>query len=54
MTVTLDDLTRQLQADRMAKQHWPERLELRNALPETASGKVQKFVLRHEVAGVPS
>jgi cyclohexanecarboxylate-CoA ligase len=49
-TVALDDLTRHLQAERMAKQYWPERLELRDALPKTASGKVQKFVLRRELA----
>ena len=38
----------------MAKQYWPERLELRDALPKTASGKIQKFVLRREVAEVQS
>ena len=51
-TVALDDLTRHLQIERMAKQYWPERLELRDALPKTASGKIQKFVLRREVAEV--
>ena len=34
-------------ADRgMTKQYWPERLELRDSLPMTASGKIQKFALR--------
>ncbi|GAB1645430.1 AMP-binding protein [Krasilnikovia sp. MM14-A1259] len=30
----------------MAKQYWPERVEVVDALPRTPSGKVQKFVLR--------
>jgi cyclohexanecarboxylate-CoA ligase len=49
-TVALDDLTLHLQTERMAKQYWPERLELRDSLPKTASGKIQKFVLRREIA----
>ncbi|THD71783.1 cyclohexanecarboxylate-CoA ligase [Thalassobius vesicularis] len=31
----------------LAKQYWPERLEVRSALPATASGKIQKFALRN-------
>jgi cyclohexanecarboxylate-CoA ligase len=31
---------------RVAKQYWPERLELLEELPKTASGKIQKYVLR--------
>jgi len=50
----LDDLTLHLQEERMAKQYWPERLELRESLPKTASGKIQKFVLRREMAAGPS
>jgi cyclohexanecarboxylate-CoA ligase len=49
-TVVLDDLTLHLRTERMAKQYWPERLELRDTLPKTASGKIQKFVLRREIA----
>ncbi|MFD2469163.1 hypothetical protein [Amycolatopsis silviterrae] len=30
----------------MAKQYWPERVELFPELPRTASGKIQKFQLR--------
>jgi len=30
----------------MTRQYWPERLELRDSLPMTASGKIQKFALR--------
>jgi len=53
-TVALDDLTRHLQIERMAKQFWPERLEVRDSLPRTASGKIQKFVLRRSLAEVAS
>jgi 3-phosphoshikimate 1-carboxyvinyltransferase len=35
-----------LDAQRVAKTYWPERLELVAALPRTPSGKIQKFVLR--------
>jgi cyclohexanecarboxylate-CoA ligase len=34
---------------KMAKQFWPERVELVADLPRTASGKIQKFKLK-EVA----
>jgi cyclohexanecarboxylate-CoA ligase len=30
----------------VARSYWPERLELVDALPMTATGKIQKFVLR--------
>ena len=36
-----------LQSEGVAKQYWPERLELREAMPATASGKIQKFALRN-------
>ena len=49
-TIALDDLTLHLHTERMAKHYWPERLELRDSLPQTASGKIQKFVLRREIA----
>jgi cyclohexanecarboxylate-CoA ligase len=45
-TPTLADLTSFLDAHRLARQKHPERLELVDQLPTTASGKVQKFVLR--------
>jgi cyclohexanecarboxylate-CoA ligase len=35
----------------MAKQFWPERVEVVAELPRTASGKIQKFKLR-EIAAV--
>ena len=39
-----------LDAERVAKTYWPERLELVESLPRTPSGKVQKFVLREQAA----
>ncbi|MDP2085845.1 MAG: cyclohexanecarboxylate-CoA ligase, partial [Gemmobacter sp.] len=33
-----------------AKQYWPEQLEVIAAMPRTASGKIQKFVLREQAA----
>lgn len=45
---TLADLTAHLAAQNMAKQFWPERLEIRESLPKTETGKVQKFVLREQ------
>lgn len=49
-TPTLDELTSFLATHRLARQKLPERLELVDELPATASGKVQKFVLREWVA----
>lgn len=37
-----------------AKQYWPERLEIVPELPRTASGKVQKFVLRDQARALGS
>lgn len=48
-TLTLGDLTAWLAKAGMAKQYWPERVELVDALPKTASGKIQKHVLREQV-----
>jgi acyl-CoA synthetase (AMP-forming)/AMP-acid ligase II len=47
--VTLDDLVGFLRERRVANQKLPERLEVIDALPKTASGKVQKFRLRDQV-----
>ena len=49
-TPTLDALTRFLGAEGMAKQYWPERLELVSDMPRTPSGKIQKFKLRELAA----
>ena len=43
---TLGDLTAHLAAIGMAKPKWPEELRIVDAFPRTASGKVQKYVLR--------
>jgi cyclohexanecarboxylate-CoA ligase len=48
-TVTLADLTAYLNEQRIARQKHPERIELIDGLPMTASGKVQKFVLRDRI-----
>ncbi len=39
-----------LDAPRVAKTYWPERLELVQALPRTPSGKIQKYLLREYAA----
>ncbi|HVW31079.1 MAG TPA: AMP-binding protein, partial [Acidimicrobiia bacterium] len=51
---TLDLLREHLTRIGMTKVFWPERLEVRGELPRTASGKVQKFVLRDELAHPPA
>ena len=33
----------------VAKQYWPERLEVVSELPRTASGKIQKFQIRARI-----
>jgi cyclohexanecarboxylate-CoA ligase len=47
---TLADLTRFLGEQGMAKQYWPERLEVVGEMPRTPSGKIQKFKLREMAA----
>lgn len=48
--LSLSDLLHHLAALRMAKQYWPERLELLPAMPRTPSGKIKKFELRALIA----
>ncbi len=43
-------MQRHLDAQRVAKPYWPERLELVDELPHTPSGKIQKFLLRDQLA----
>ncbi len=50
-TVTLDELTQFLVDKGVAKFKLPERLELWSALPTTASGKTQKFIIRKKLEG---
>lgn len=40
------EMQRHLREQGLAQPYWPERLEIRDTLPATASGKIQKFVLR--------
>jgi len=47
---TLEELTRFLREKKIAMQKLPERLELRDVLPRTATGKVEKFRLRDDLA----
>jgi cyclohexanecarboxylate-CoA ligase len=44
--LTLPELVAFLESEHMARQYFPERLEIVEAMPRTASGKVQKFRLR--------
>jgi cyclohexanecarboxylate-CoA ligase len=43
-----------LDAGRLSKPYWPERLEIVDELPRTPSGKIQKFVLRDRISGLHS
>ena len=43
---TMEEMKAFLEAKRVARQYWPERLEVVPELPRTASGKIQKFQLR--------
>ncbi len=45
-SLTLPEVTAYLEAQRMARQYMPERLETLSELPRTPSGKIQKFKLR--------
>jgi cyclohexanecarboxylate-CoA ligase len=49
-TVTLQELTRYLEGQGVARQKFPERLEIVAEFPMTPSGKVQKYRLRELVA----
>jgi cyclohexanecarboxylate-CoA ligase len=48
---TLQDVRDHLESIGMAKQFWPERVEVVDELPKTPSGKIQKFVLRERLRG---
>ncbi|HSM19223.1 MAG TPA: AMP-binding protein, partial [Hyphomicrobiales bacterium] len=45
-SLDLDGLKRHLAAQQLAKAYWPERLEIVEEMPRTATGKIQKFLLR--------
>ena len=42
------DMVEHLQAQGVARQYFPERLEVLPAMPRTASGKIQKYLLREQ------
>ena len=41
-----------LEATGMAKQKYPERLEIVDAFPRTPAGKIRKNVLREQIAAI--
>ncbi|HSW15759.1 MAG TPA: cyclohexanecarboxylate-CoA ligase, partial [Ramlibacter sp.] len=45
-TLTLEGLQAYMAECKVAKQYWPERVEILDDLPRTPSGKIQKFKLR--------
>ncbi|SEG85119.1 Acyl-CoA synthetase (AMP-forming)/AMP-acid ligase II [Thermomonospora echinospora] len=47
---TLDQLRAHLERAGLARQKWPEELHVVADFPRTASGKVQKFLLRRDIA----
>ena len=50
--LSLADVREFLEGHGMAKQYWPERLELVPEMPRTPSGKIQKFKLRELAANL--
>ena len=51
---TIDQMRTHLRAAGLARQKWPEELHVVDEYPRTASGKIQKFVLRQRLAVAPS
>jgi cyclohexanecarboxylate-CoA ligase len=51
-SLALAELTQFLEEQGMAKQYWPERIELVTEMPRTPSGKIQKFHLREIAANL--
>jgi non-ribosomal peptide synthetase component E (peptide arylation enzyme) len=47
--LTFDEMVAFLRDKRIAAWKLPERLEIRDAFPMTASGKIQKYLLREEI-----
>jgi cyclohexanecarboxylate-CoA ligase len=48
-TLTLADVQAYMDECKVAKQYWPECVEVIDDLPRTPSGKIQKFVLKERV-----
>lgn len=49
-TITLEEITAYLEGHELARQKFPERLELVSEFPMTPSGKIQKYKLRDMIA----
>ncbi|HMO47787.1 MAG TPA: AMP-binding protein [Rubrivivax sp.] len=49
--LSLEALQAYMAESKVAKQYWPERIEIVDDLPRTSSGKIQKFKLREAAAG---
>jgi cyclohexanecarboxylate-CoA ligase len=48
-TMSLEEMKDFLKEKGVAKQYWPERLEVVSNFPRTASGKIQKYQLREQI-----
>jgi non-ribosomal peptide synthetase component E (peptide arylation enzyme) len=46
----MEQLRKHFERAGLARQKWPEELHLVDDFPRTASGKVQKYVLRSNIA----
>lgn len=49
-TISFQEMIKFLEKHHLAKQKWPERLELVEYFPMTASGKIKKHILRRDIA----
>lgn len=47
--ITMESLKKFLYEKGLAKQYWPEQLEIMDDFPRTPSGKIQKFRLREMI-----
>ena len=47
---TLDQLRDHFERAGLARQKWPEELHVLDDFPRTATGKVQKYILRRDIA----
>ena len=48
---TFEEMQQFMAAKGVAKNYWPERLEVLREFPKTPSGKIQKYHLREQVRG---
>ena len=53
-SLDFEEMQRHLEERQLAKQYWPERLEVIDEMPRTPSGKIQKFKLREIAAAFGS